>query len=370
MSKDMLAFADYAGNGSISVELFDAHRPIRVLYLIPPFRIVQPEGETTVTVPVKVENRQGRICLSRVVRPSQLIISAGRALSICGLGTKSIMLGIEPAKPRQYRGKVLLSCEQGGAISILNRVGMLDYVKSVVASEAFPGAPKEMLKAQAILVQTLNAHKDFSSPVSDSTEYQSYLGCANERPDLEANVKAVWDKLLCYHGRPITVYYHSTCAGGTSDGAEYALLHRGRVPYLQSVSCKYCKNSPFWKPTVTEIPMAAFSKVFGPEIPVILQRDKVGRPIAIKLSSGRIMNGLEFWWHLGQCFGWDKAPGTRYDLKKGTNGYVVITSTGAGHGIGMCQWGASGMARQGKTYQEILDYYFPGTEVRTLKTHE
>jgi stage II sporulation protein D len=76
------------------------------------------------------------------------------------------------------------------------------------------------------------------------------------------------------------------------------------------------------------------------------------------------MSGYDFWIKLGQSFGWDKAPGTRYSLKQGKDKDIIIESTGAGHGIGLCQWGASSLARNGKNYKEILEYYFPGCEVR------
>jgi stage II sporulation protein D len=66
---------------------------------------------------------------------------------------------------------------------------------------------------------------------------------------------------------------------------------------------------------------------------------------------------------MGQKLGWDKVPGTRYAISCSPD-FVTLTSTGAGHGVGLCQWGACGLARLGKSYLEILRYYFPGTDVR------
>ncbi len=63
---------------------------------------------------------------------------------------------------------------------------------------------------------------------------------------------------------------------------------------------------------------------------------------------------------MGQKLGWDKAPGTRYEIKRAAGAYI-IKSSGGGHGVGLCQWGAQGLSRQGKTHAEILKYYFPGT---------
>lgn len=90
-----------------------------------------------------------------------------------------------------------------------------------------------------------------------------------------------------------------------------------------------------------------------------------GRPTAVSYSfNGHQLRttGYQFWLHLGQEFGWDKAPGTNFSLRE-ENGQVVIKSRGAGHGVGLCQWGAIGLAKQGRSYRAILSAYFPGTTI-------
>jgi stage II sporulation protein D len=81
------------------------------------------------------------------------------------------------------------------------------------------------------------------------------------------------------------------------------------------------------------------------------------------MGNGKTIDGYQFWLKLGQKFGWDKVPGTRFSLLDNGNGQVVFSSTGAGHGVGLCQWGAVGMAKEGKTYQQILEFYYPGCKV-------
>jgi stage II sporulation protein D len=68
---------------------------------------------------------------------------------------------------------------------------------------------------------------------------------------------------------------------------------------------------------------------------------------------------------LRQRLGWSRLPSLAFELsaKKGT---FTFAGRGQGHGAGLCQWGAAGMARAGKTYQEILAHYYPKTELVKL----
>lgn len=141
---------------------------------------------------------------------------------------------------------------------------------------------------------------------------------------------------------------------------------RENLPYLINVKCNNCSSSPFWKETISIIPQAKFETVFGAPLPVISERDKAGRPTEVNYRSfGKecTSNGYQFWLKLGQNFGWDKAPGTNYALQE-QNGQVLIKSRGAGHGVGLCQWGAIGLARRGMKYNQILQFYFPGTVIK------
>jgi stage II sporulation protein D len=83
----------------------------------------------------------------------------------------------------------------------------------------------------------------------------------------------------------------------------------------------------------------------------------------IRWPDGRTETAYSFWLKLGQNFGWDKAPGTRFEIKQVAGNQIEISSNGAGHGVGLCQWGACGLAKQGAGYKKILSYYFPGSKI-------
>jgi stage II sporulation protein D len=342
----------------VSVHLFEAHgrlgnvtikAPLEVLNVN---RFIRPGSAFTVRAAADsvelIDQRSGAIS-TRV--PSLHVRGLGRdGLSIC--------LG---ATCRTYRGSVVFTSKKG-TLEIINEIPALDYVTSVVGSETLPNWPVEMLKAQAVITQTrLFRHKadDF---LGDSTNKEVYLGSAYERPPVRRAVRSVWGKALTFRGTPAMPLYHSTCAGGTSDGAQYFGKKLGGVPYLATVKCDFCQPSPFFKPLTKSIPLSLFERSFPTVAPAVTQRDGAGRPLLLQFKDGTQASGYDFWLKFGQRLGWDKVPGTRYQLSA-TGSALSVTSTGAGHGVGLCQWGAAGLARRGRSYSDILKYYYPGTSL-------
>jgi stage II sporulation protein D len=70
------------------------------------------------------------------------------------------------------------------------------------------------------------------------------------------------------------------------------------------------------------------------------------------------VSASSLWLKIGQSFGWDKVPGSWMSMKV-VGGNMELKSRGAGHGVGLCQWGAAGMAKQGFSYRDILRHYYP-----------
>jgi stage II sporulation protein D len=247
----------------------------------------------------------------------------------------------------------------------MNTVSSLRYVESVVGSETPTNWPLEALKAQAVLTQTRLKTRRPGTPLGDSTQSEVYHGLEPITPAVQDAVHAVWGKTLTHQGHPATVFYHSTCGGRTSPASWFRPHNPDftEKPYLTTVRCTTCGASPFFTPTTHVIPAARFRQAFKGLHPQVVEEDAAGRPVAVRLTETETLSGYAFWLRLGQSFGWDKAPGTQFSLKHLENGGIQITSRGAGHGIGLCQWGAAGLARQGKSYQEILSHYFPGTKI-------
>ncbi|MBA4078450.1 MAG: hypothetical protein C0508_25700 [Cyanobacteria bacterium PR.023] len=216
--------------------------------------------------------------------------------------------------------------------------------------------------------------------LGDTTNVQAYLGSDYERPLVKQAVAAVFgQKLETSNGTTPAVFYHSTCAGGTSDEREVfsgkLLNDAARKPVSSCrtatrVKCKYCQDSPFFKAHRVQISADELRRKVG-YVPLTIDvKDAEDRPLSLSVekvnraggdSKTVSISGYDLWLKLGQGLGWGAVPGMRYAIEPGP--VVTITSTGAGHGAGLCQWGACGMAKAGKNYKEILHYYFPLAQV-------
>jgi stage II sporulation protein D len=352
---------------SVRVRLFEAHPDLSSIDVVSGFVCVEPRSLPAVPLSVVAAGSGLRIAgggRAQVVIP-QLVIKAKE---------KSIALRVN-GKVRHYAGTIAIRTAidpstHKAVLRAINSVSTRDYVESSVGSELQPGWPAEVAKAQAVMTQTILARTKPGDLLGDSTQRNVYLGADYVRPGTQEQVRSVWNQILTFEGRPAVPFWCSACAGCTSNGTDVFGSAAEGMPYLRSVKCEFCKDSPFWHETVTKIPQSKFATVFGAQLPEFHGVDEAQRPLAVSyLLNGRkqMRSGYQFWTLLGQKFGWDKAPGLRFTLKQ-AGGDIIVTSTGGGHGVGLCGWGAAQQARDGKTYKQILQYYFPGTEVHATQS--
>jgi stage II sporulation protein D len=338
----------------VKVQLFQAHPEIHRVYLRGAFQVLKPVQQALPGGNYQLTVKQGQLRLSQHnsqspwVQAERILIQPAKS---------SVLLQPDSARARRYSGILEFNVDTGGKIAIRNEIPARTYVAIVVSSETLPGWPLEALKAQAVLTQSGLSRYQAGDVLGDSTQREVYLGQAHWRPEVARAVNSVWGQVLTYNERPVTPFYHASCGGHTSDGR--LMGSRNSALWLRGVRCPYCRNAPFAKPTRTVIPKTTFAKYFsGPPL-AILHTDPAGRPLLMKLGNHDPVSGYDFWIRLGQRLGWDKAPGTRFSLVQLADGNIQISSTGAGHGLGLCQWGAAEMARQGKLYADILRFYFP-----------
>ncbi len=108
--------------------------------------------------------------------------------------------------------------------------------------------------------------------------------------------------------------------------------------------------------------MGALLKLSGEVTEVeVRERTPTGRVALLEAASGgrsKVFTGQEF----RKLVGYDRVWSTAFGVERSEGGFV-FRGSGSGHGVGMCQWGARGMAQQGRKAEEILKFYFPGTEI-------
>jgi stage II sporulation protein D len=258
----------------------------------------------------------------------------------------------------------------------IEHIPLEEYVAGVVAAEMPAEFEIEALKAQSLaartyIVKQLLSKNDPSVPsgsnVTDTVLHQVYYNRQElkklwgmdydwKMEKVEKAVSETAGKILTYDDSPITAAFFSTSNGYTENSEAY---WSNSMPYLKSVESPWDKESPkFLDQMVVDV--REFEKKLGVQLSTdgtlgkIIERTP-GQRIKLVSINGKELTGKEIREKLelrSTDFNW---------TRKGNQ--IVITTKGYGHGIGMSQYGANGMAAEGKNYEEIVTYYYKGADV-------
>lgn len=273
---------------------------------------------------------------------------------------------------RAYRGSFSRTSDG----QIVNLVPLEAYLYSVVPREMPRSWPAAALQAQAIVARTYVLQR--SSPLREydlvpSEADQVYTGIDAEHPETSAAVDATRGGVLRFANGFAQALYSSCCGGHTESNAD---AWGGRpLPYLSGVRCTYCSPSPYYTWSKS-IPSDELQSALGAQL------DNAGDVQSIDLDSPDPSGRARSWRFNGPSGSVDidaknvrRALGSRtlpsLLVRKvtvdGQGGQAaaafIIEGGGLGHGVGLCQWGARGMAAQGSPVRGILAYYYPGTTI-------
>lgn len=322
---------------------------------------------------------------------------------------------------KQYRGCVLLKIQSDGNITVINCLTLDEYLYGVIGSEMPSAWNIEALKAQAVCARgftltNTNKHADYGFNVCATTNCQVYGGVAAETESTRRAVDETSGKALKYNGEYAQTVFFS-CSGGHT--ADVRNVWGGDIPYLYGVDDPYeSSEAPkhTWAATLTnEDIRSALAKVnvdVGEILSLDAQTDAsehvyrltvkgTGGEYTFKnldtcsvfASYGLLSNKYTVSPYGGtsaQIYALSSAGTSAFDAKyalssNGTgtlgSGFSVLSSAGKttvspsaakgyvfngggwGHGVGMSQYGAKGMADAGFTYDKILYHYYPGTNL-------
>lgn len=274
---------------------------------------------------------------------------------------------------REYRGSLEITAEKG-VLRVVNRLRLGDYLAGVIGSEGGADAPPEALKAQAVLARTFACRqrgRHGAVDFCDTTHCQLYQGRASATPAVEEAARATASEILAWQGAPARVFYHSTCGGATRPFAD--AWGRPGPPYLGGVSDgETCRESPHfrWEFRIGHIECMEMLGALTGGYPVALEVAEAGpggwvRWLAVRQRDGSIrrLRGEEFHNRAGRRLGWNAIRSACFTVRREADTWV-FEGRGFGHGVGLCQWGAAGLARQGWNHARILAFYFPGTNLR------
>lgn len=253
----------------------------------------------------------------------------------------------------------------------VEQVPLESYVTHVVASEMPTEFEIEALKAQSLaartyIVQHLLYQDD--EEITDKVDHQVYKDEQELREQwgeeyqekmnkLKDAVSATEGEIITYDDHPITAAYFSTGNGYTENSEDY---WDEELPYLRSVESPWDEKSPnflnqevFTKDEIAQ----SLNVTISDNDDIEISRTKSNRVDQVELS-GKAFTGREVREKLS-------LPSSDFTIEK-ENDHFIFTTKGYGHGIGMSQYGANGMAEEGKTYDEIIEYFYQDIDIQTI----
>lgn len=262
-----------------------------------------------------------------------------------------------------YRGWIEIWKGKSG-LYVINEIPFEEYVKSVVLAEVGTKWELEALKAQAVISRTYavfqkNMKGKMNYHLTSSVLHQVYKGDSSD-DKIALAVEKTSGEILTFNGKPIEALYHSTAGGRTELPEE---VFGKSYPYIKSVEASG-ESSPYWI-WERKIPLSEIEKALnltGIKDVSVSSFTSTGRvkEVTVTTSSGDYAIKSN---DLRKKLGWQRLPSTNFNMIKGDN-FIIFEGTGYGHGVGLCQWSALEMAKKGKTYREILSYFYPGTEIQ------
>jgi len=265
---------------------------------------------------------------------------------------------------------------RSGRLLITMTMPLEEYVADVLMAESGGFENEESQKAMAVVARTyalrfIGQHAKDGFDFCDTTHCQVF-GWKGANAAVRSAVNATRGEILRYEGRPAETYYHQNC-GGTTAAAQEAWPGITE-PYLTSHADSYCAahGAMLWETTLRVDEIERALRAAGLKTPAgwrrieISARSESGRALRLKLAGGSggnaLLSGSTFRFAVNRELGWDKIRSGLFEVRSaGTD--VVFSGRGSGHGVGLCQAGAEEMAREGKSYQEILSFYYPGTQL-------
>lgn len=315
-----------------------------------------------------------------------------------------------------YGGRLEILDTENGLV-LVNEIDMEAYLKKVIPSEMPSSYEKEALKAQAVCARTYafvqsrsNSYSEYGAQIDDSTQFQVYNNVDPDEKTAQA-VQETYGKMLYYNGNPITAYYFSTSCGTTTNAAIWD-SDPENTPYLRCLSLQtarsrlsfaseeafasfikkkdfpaYDASYPLYRwnfrtnGTIIASHVGGVGKITGVSV---TERGPggVAMKLLVKGSEGETtisgQNAIRS--ALGDVSltltlmdgktsdGWSLLPSGFLAIEEtGTDEQGVVQfrvyGGGYGHGVGMSQNGAQGMAKAGMGYEEILKYFYDGVTI-------
>jgi len=342
-----------------------------------PLSVLLPSGDP----PILRLNRDEAVTLGR--RQGDVFARRGeanlyaRSLRLVPAGEGSWTLSLPSESTHTYTGRLTLRpADSSTGLQLVNRVPLQDYVASVVAAE-YGLDDRAGTRAMAVVARTYalfsTKHFDGDYDHVDGTASQVYRGADVITEAARRAARETRGQILTFDGAPIQAVYFSSSGGHTASN-ETVWTDGPSLPYLRGKEDPYDQASPKhrWTTRINRRALLqALSLHHDASVEGFLLGDRApnGRlaTIEILFSDDRETNmeASTFRSVVNKRVDGVTLKSTWFDARRDGSDYV-LTGRGHGHGVGLNQWGAHAMAEQGKSYREILSFYYTGVQIQQL----
>lgn len=304
---------------------------------------------------------------------SKVLIEGGDLLS----------LEIPGHSPYLMQGRIEIR-NNGTSLAIVNTINLHQFVVSSVSKMLFSNEP-EVIKAVTIVVRTrLKYLKEH--PVHPDTDYEicgsdhclPYAGCGYNRELVDIIANMMKNQVLTYKDKIILPRFHHTCGGKISSALDiYGVdepFHPAHDDLHEGKGTENCFHSPgfHWTVELQKFDILDFlslayaagaERIFASWEPEKIDANGRIFQVLLRGRNPKSVSGIDFLTKLQSHFGPNSIKSMKFnmDVLKRT---IIFRGMGHGDGVGMCIYGADGLAKKGIKYDEILKFYYPGTIVK------
>jgi SpoIID/LytB domain len=278
----------------------------------------------------------------------------------------SAIFSLNPANPssknpRRYAGSITFTATDAGVVSIL-QTDFEQYIAGVVEAEIGGKQQLEMYKVQAVIARTyaighMDKHKSENFNLCDDVHCQAYKGMPSSNPDIAKGCEQTRDMVVVnVDNELITAVFHANCGGQTVNSEDVWPKYKS---YLRSCPCPYCSNSQNYKWRMS-VPRSKWDKYLETNGVTVSSDQLPNKFKQEKRKSVAELGNVAF-----PLYKVRKDLGLRSTFFSFTQvgDSIIFSGKGYGHGVGLCQDGASNMARMHMSYQHIISYYYKGCKI-------
>ncbi len=304
----------------------------------------------------------------------QIFVSGGELLSI----------EIPGHQPMIFQGNIEIHYE-GTSLLVINSISVRQFIIASVSRICFSNEP-EVIKAMVVVIRSCLKHLKEHPPegnrlydLGDDHHSMPFEGCGYNRELVDILTTMMANQTLHYKGKPIMPRYQHTCGGRISSAKEIFSTddepyHPSHDDVCEGKGSENCFHSPsfHWiielqKPEMLDFLSVAFA-AGADRIVAAWEPEKVdasGRisKILLRGKKPKSVNGAEFLAKLQEHFGPNSIKSMKFNIEN-LRRSIVIRGMGQGDGVGLCLYGADGLARKNFKVNQILGFYYPGTEVK------